>query len=655
MKLLLIAGTVEGRELAEFCGSLGIRTLACVATGYGSRLLPDMDAVSVRCGRMEEEEMSELLRREGITLAVDASHPYAVSVTENLAAACREAEVSYVRLLRRETDGGGRAVHVDCLAEAAGRVEEAEGKVLLTTGSKELHVFEGISDKTRLYPRVLPAADSLEKCRQLGIPEKNIIAMQGPFSTEMNCALLRMTGASWLITKEAGQTGGLQEKLDACEEMGVTPIIVGRPVKEDGLSLPEVKKLLLAESGKNPRRRIMIAGIGMGGADVMTAEVRRAIAQADVCLGAKRILEAADGAKERFCAYRPEEIAGWLAENPHYLRPVVLVSGDTGFYSAAGGIAAELKARGMEDIKMLPGLPCVSYFCSRLGIGWEDVKLCSAHGRRVHFISQCRMHSRVFALMGKGEEITLLCRKLLDYGMEQVVVHVGERLSYPDERIVTGAPRELLKERFSDISVVLLYNPQAEDAQADLLLSDGQFIRGKLPMTKEEVRCLALAKLCLCRSAVVYDIGAGTGSVAVQAARLVPEGEVWAVEREDEGCCLIASNRKKFRADNLHIVHGEAPEVLSELPAPTHAFIGGSGGRLAEIVRLLMDKNPRVRIVASAVTLETMAELTALSKVCEASFIQVAVTRGRPAGPYHLMAAESPIMLAELSKKEADE
>lgn len=654
MKLLLMAGTAEGRELAEFCGSLGIRTLVCVATGYGSRLLPDMDAVTVRCGRMDAEEMSGFLRQEEISLAVDASHPYAASATENLAAACGETGVAYVRLLRREADGPGKAIHMDSLADAAAWLEDREGKVLLTTGSKELHVFERVSDKTRLYPRVLPSADSLETCRRLGIPEKNIIAMQGPFSTEMNRALLRMTGASWLITKETGHAGGFPEKLEACEEMGVTPVIIGRPVKEDGLSLPEVKKLLLTDSGKSLRRRIIIAGIGMGGEDVMTAEVRRAITQADVCLGAKRVLEAAGAAQERFCAYRPEEIAGWLAENPHYLCPVILVSGDTGFYSAAGGIADELRRRGMEDITMLPGLSSVSYFCSRLGIGWEAVKLCSAHGRRLYFISQCRIHSRVFALMGKGEDITLLCRRLLDYGMEQVVVHVGERLSYPDERIITGKPQGLLKERFSDTSVVLLYNPQAEDARADLLLNDSQFIRGKLPMTKEEVRCLALAKLRLCKDAVVYDIGAGTGSMAVQAARLVPEGEVWAVERTEEGCCLIASNRKKFRTDNLHIIHGEAPEALVELPVPTHAFIGGSGGHLSEIVRLLMDKNPRVRIVASAVTLETMAELTALSKVCETSFIQVAVTRGRPAGQYHMMAAESPVMLAELSKKEAD-
>ena len=185
-------------------------------------------------------------------------------------------------------------------------------------------------------------------------------------------------------------------------------------------------------------------------------------------------------------------------------------------------------------------------------------------------------------------------------------------------------------------------------------LPDEAFDRDAVPMTKAEVRSVSLSKLRLTRDAVVYDIGAGSGSVAVECALQIPGGMVYAIEKKENAVDLILRNREKFRVSNLEVVQGEAPEALQALPAPTHAFIGGSSGNLREIVALLLEKNPAVRIVANAITLETVAELTALlPEFSQVDVAEVAVSKGRSLGRYHLMTAQNPVYIVTLQNEKA--
>lgn len=176
-----------------------------------------------------------------------------------------------------------------------------------------------------------------------------------------------------------------------------------------------------------------------------------------------------------------------------------------------------------------------------------------------------------------------------------------------------------------------------------------------MPMTKREVRCCALSHLALTAEAVCWDVGAGTGSVSIEMALLARKGRVYAVEKNENALALLAENRKKFHVSNLEIVPGRAPEACRELPVPTHVFIGGSTGGLRDIVALVLEKNPNVRLVLTAVTLESVAEMERLIKefdFTDADITCLNVSRARELGAYHLMTAQNPVYLFTLQRRE---
>lgn len=179
-------------------------------------------------------------------------------------------------------------------------------------------------------------------------------------------------------------------------------------------------------------------------------------------------------------------------------------------------------------------------------------------------------------------------------------------------------------------------------------IPDSEFIRGQVPMTKEEVRALSICKLHLSESPVVYDIGSGTGSVAVEIARLCKSGRVYAVETKGEACALIKQNIEKFGLKNIRLVEGMAPAALEGLEAATHAFVGGSKGQFKEILAALLKINPRMRVVANAVSLESISDIQTVIKdfpVKNFECLQISVSRSEKAGNYHLMKAENPVYI----------
>ena len=235
MKLMIFSGTTEGRELSCLLADRGAEVTVSVATDYGKEEQGDHPGVTVLCGRRSEGEMEELLR--GFDLCVDATHPYAVEATRTISAACRAAGVPCRRLLRRESGESGGA-YVDSAAQAARLLGEREGNILLTTGAKELPAFAGL-DPERLYPRVLPNHESLSACEAIGVPHRNILAMQGPFSRELNEAILRQLRIAFLVTKDGGKTGGFAEKVQAAESTGAELVVIRRP-RDSGDSFEEI-------------------------------------------------------------------------------------------------------------------------------------------------------------------------------------------------------------------------------------------------------------------------------------------------------------------------------------------------------------------------------------------------------------------------------
>ncbi|WP_099467971.1 precorrin-6A reductase [Konateibacter massiliensis] len=646
-KVIIFAGTTEGRELSEYLDRQKVSTMVCVATEYGESLLKKSDYLSVSGKRLTEEEMEQLFETEKPVVVVDATHPYATVVSAHIKEACKAKNTAYIRLLREETkqsETKSDLVYVDSVAEACAYLEDKAGNVFITTGSKELKEYMKLSDyKERTYARVLSSKEAMQQVMELGFEGKNLICMQGPFSEEMNYIMLKEINAKYLVTKEAGRAGGFLEKINAAKRLNITSIVIGRPKEEEGFSYFQVVKHLNEMfSLKSEPREISVVGIGMGSLAQMTREAEHAVREADVVFGASRMLETVEEfGKPAVPLYKKEEIDAFLKEHLEYRKIVVLVSGDVGFYSAASGLSdyfAEYKT------SYVCGISSLSYFCGKIAKPWEAAKLISAHGRQVNTVDIVRRNDKVFSLMGGDRSVVRLMQELLDYGFEELLVWVGENLGYETEKITYGSPRELAALEFDKLCVVYIENPNARaDGER---IKDEAFLRGDVPMTKEEIRTVALSKLELEKGSILYDIGAGTGSVSIQAAQKAYEGVVYAVEKNAEGILLIEENKKRFQVSNVWAVEGVAPEALWDLPAPTHAFIGGSGGKLGEMIRLLQEKNPQIKIVITAITLETVSEAMQGIKelaIKDYEVIQLQCARAKKAGPYHMMMGQNPV------------
>ena len=657
-KICIFGGTTEGRKLAEFLSGQPCDVTVCVATDYGQTLLPESEHVSVSARRLPVGEIVSLLTEKRFDLVIDATHPYAQSITKSIASACRETGTLRWRLLRSASGVSSEHTYVETVSDAAAFLAGTEGNILLTTGSKELAGFSqlpGFSE--RVWARVLPLQSSLDACAQAGLPASHIFAMQGPFSEAMNAAMLRTIGAQYLVTKDGGAPGGFEEKESAAKSAGARLVVIGRPPEEEGLSLSKTISALCTRFGFAPKPEVFIAGIGPGSEALQTQEVRAAIRRADCLIGARRMLDAVAGPQQlTIDAIAPEAIASHIAQHPECEVFCVVMSGDTGFYSGTKKLLPLLKAC---RVQVLPGLSSMSYLCARLGVNYEDAVPVSLHGRDFDIAREVRRRRKVFTLVGGDGGMQALCERLTQAGLGHVRIAVGERLSYPDEAITRGTAQELRSHTFDKLSAALIEN----DTPGEIVtpgLPDEAFLRnlepGKLvPMTKSEVRSICLSKLRLTPNAVCWDVGAGTGSVSIEMARLCADGTVYAIEKNEQALALLEKNRESFSASNMQIIPGPAPEACRALPAPTHVFLGGTSGSVRDILALLLEKNPHVRIVATAVTLESVSALSSCMADFEiAECVSVQVSKASPLGRYHLMQAQNPVYIFTLQNGGAD-
>lgn len=681
--ILLFAGTTEGRQLAEYLRRQHVSAHVLTATEYGEQLLIEQGqngsgecacekgaaaGFRVSAGRLDEGQMAALIEEERPELVVDATHPYAALVSENIREACRKTGTEYVRLLRKslaheadvsDTYKEGRpgtdsmpseemdgCIWVESVEEAVRYLKGTSGNVFVTTGSKELAKYTELPDyEKRIYARILSVRASMDEAVRLGFSGSHLICMQGPFSEEMNAAMLCQTDARYMVTKESGANGGFLEKIQAARGLGIRSVVIGRPVKEFGRSLDEVKAMLCERLGIRVKRRVDMIGIGMGNPDNMTVEARKACEEAQLLIGAKRMLGAAEKAgivKPSFTSYKAEEIYGFVTSHPEYDHVAVLLSGDVGFYSGAKKLYELFDG---DEVNVYCGISSAVYLCGKLRTSWEDARLVSLHGRSSNIISAVARNPKVFALVGERGRAAQICRDLCEYHMENVAVSVGEELSYESERIITGTAAELSEMEFAPLCVMLFQNQKA-DCTKTHGISDEEFIRAKVPMTKEEIRSVSLSKLRLAADSVIYDVGAGTGSVSIEMALQAEDGLVYAIEKKEEAADLIEENKHKFKVQHVTVVRGLAPDALDGLPAPTHAFIGGSSGNLKEILTCIFEKNPKTRIVINAIVLETVAEAVSCikgMKVEDLDIVSLSSARSKEVGPYHMMMGQNPV------------
>mgnify|MGYP003105737641 CR=1 FL=1 len=481
-RILIFGGTTEGRLLAQYCHEQKKAVWVSVATGYGKMVLPESPYLFIHETPMDEGEMEQFISDKGIALVFDATHPYASLVSKNIAEACERTGARRIRVIRESLTGkegiseDGRIVWVESVEEAVQYLCGKAGNLLVTTGSKELIKFTALdSFEERVYARVLPTVSVIAACEKIGIKGKHLIGMQGPFSVEMNEAMIRQFEVRYLVTKESGNAGGFLEKMKAAAECGITAVVVGRPSDETGMTAEEAKKVLAESesdriepasiapvSAASHKRKVTLIGTGMGGPEQMTGQAQKVLKSCDVVFGAERMLENAGEIlkdKKKLPWYLSKDILPWLEAHKEFKTIGILYSGDTGFYSGAKKMVESFQKEpyGQSyETEVLPGISSVSYLCSRLKTGWEDVLLFSLHGREGDIAEAFKRSDRVFALLDGTNTVNHICGRLIEAGYADVKLSVGERLSYSDERITTGTPKTLRDQKFDVLSAVLI-------------------------------------------------------------------------------------------------------------------------------------------------------------------------------------------------------
>lgn len=447
-KIAVFSGTSEGRELSEKLSLKGIEVDVFVATEYGEKVINKNGFLDIHCGRLDENEIADYLKSENPDIVFDATHPHAKIITENVKKACEKTNSRYIRVKRELFDLWGfkelteneidkkwceKNIAVVANIENAKRLidneqervnrEKAELKinVMLTTGVKELACFQNASYKDNIYVRVLPGTESIAVTEKLLFKRRNIIAMEGPFSTEMNEALIKAYNISVFVTKNSGKRGGFLEKIKACYKCN-TKVIVINPdeIDEQGISVEEAlflsgeddKKAMHTEKTnvhtevindtEKCIKNIKIVGAGICKKEYLTVEALDSIKEAQVIIGARRMTDFAKTINETaefHNEYEPEKVID-IVNNSSASEFIYLVSGDTGFFSGSAGIITKGLHKNTNNsdnvygdteivdlhkvrISLLPGISSVSYMASKLNIPYSDMVVESMHGREI--------------------------------------------------------------------------------------------------------------------------------------------------------------------------------------------------------------------------------------------------------------------------------
>ncbi|MCR5302502.1 MAG: precorrin-6A reductase [Lachnospiraceae bacterium] len=475
MKIMIFSGTTEGRKLSEMLTERGIRHFVCVASKYGNEVM-STDPGDIHIGRMDADMMIRHMRSKGFSagdVAVDATHPYADEARRNIRGAAGELKCTLIRIKRPSgvvmTAGGGQIAY-SSMTELAMSMDDTDGNILLTTGSSELETYSShVSSDTlkRTYVRVIATVESLEKCTAAGVEGSHIIAMQGPFSYEMNRAMMIQYGIRHVITKESGANGGYLQKSEAAKDVGAVCHVITRPdASDEGVDIFEAFRMITG-CVYEPKRSIVIAGGGMGGERGLTKEAEEAIRSADALFGAAGVTGDISHPR-KYDMYLAGDIINVLDKERDIHKAVILFSGDSGFYSGAKNAYKLLKDRYKDaQILVLPGVSSVSYLAAKLGISWDDALLRSVHGRddgpAIDSLVQDIMRSRkTFVLLSGGRDLPLIAGRL-NGCKEDITIYAGRNLSREDESMDVMTPEEALNYDKDGKITALFINEQEKD------------------------------------------------------------------------------------------------------------------------------------------------------------------------------------------------
>lgn len=456
-KIFIFSGTTEGRLLSEHLCLQGLENTVFVATEYGQVVMKDHDLCHIRQGRLSYEAMVALFEKELPDIVVDATHPFATEVSANIRTACGKAGLneSYTRLARHLFDLDEESLPtakikiVASTDEAINYLKKKEGNILLTTGVKTLSQYAACSElKDRLFARILPSMESFCKAVETGLDRRQIIAMEGPFSKEMNEATMAQFNINILVTKNSGIRGGIKEKLSACQDRDVEAVVIDleEKYKNDGYSLDEVEAIIYKKY-THVNKRISIVGIGMGDDASITVAGKEAVKGADLLIGASRMLDYGrkiNPTAKLIAEYRSEAILDFVKESVAQ-DIVILMSGDTGFYSGADKLTSLLDKSGMV-YRLYPGISSISYLCACTGLRYSDYPLLSAHGRSLEVGDTLDLYGGFFAILSGYEDIEDILQQLQDY--PEAIVYVAYNLGQPDQKIVhfkLGSPQHFDK------------------------------------------------------------------------------------------------------------------------------------------------------------------------------------------------------------------
>ena len=417
----------------------------------------------------------------------------------------------------------------------------------------------------------------------------------------------------------------------------------------------------------NPCR---IIGVLDDGAASLSATALAHIARADVLIGGTRTLQLL--APHASPSARQLDLTGQLSSVPEWIRTaraanqscVVLATGDPLCHGIAPYLAAHVC---VDALEILPNLSTLQLACARIGMPWHDARIVSAHSKdtgewqrgstpthSLYPLAQAlRQHSRLLVLTSPHNTPERIARLLLAEGLgSDFHMAVAEDLLQPDEQVHAQlSPTEAASMRFAELNVVLLWRTRPRPQPVRFGLADSAFEQRqpeKGLITKQEVRAVSLARLQLHADSVVWDIGAGSGSVGLEAARLCPQGHVFAIEKNEADHAIARRNHAAFGVSNYTLQHGKAPEGLEDWPDPDAVFIGGSGGELAGLIEQVLRRlRPGGRLVMNFVTLENLATATQALQQLNADWdvLQLQAARSRPILHMHRMAAENPVWL----------
>ncbi len=680
-KIIIFAGTTEGRILAKYCNDNLIPAIVCVATEYGSELLDDLKNIQINKGRKNEKEMEELFLSNDISIIYDATHPYAKIVSENIVNVAKKLNLSYVRVVRKKIEFDDKiCLEFEDIDELVKYLKNNNENVLITTGAKEIYKYKDLNLNT-LFPRILPNIESIRACEDINIPKSNIIAMQGPFQIDMNIALLKQYKCKYLITKESGSIGGFEEKIQACRALGIKALVIKRPCIEEGISVDKCIEKISFEHMKpkfmsgdvklKKKLNIKIVGMGMGFDKLLTLEAIEAIREADIFVGANRLLDMckniAKENKKTFISYNSKDILNWIYNNAEENEKILLaVSGDASFYSIYKNFKKELN-KFIDDgyfdkninLKVLSGISSLSYICAKFNIDYDNIKIVSLHGRNEklgELIEDIKYNEKTFVLSSGNLQVNDILKNIISLGLDDIDVYIAQNMSLANEKYLKGKPIEFINEEFEKLSSLIFINKNFQVKKINFGLNDDDFIRDNIPMTKSNIRAICMTKLELAENSICYDIGAGSGSCSIEMATFAGYGKVYAIEQKEDACRLISKNIKKFALNNIELVQGEASEIIDDLEKPTHAFIGGSSGKLDLIVDKIYKKNKDAIIVITAISLETIGDINEIVKKYEKigyeyDLVFASLADNKRLGKYNMLLANNPILIAKIKRK----